>query len=190
MPLTTYTAGQVLTASSLNANFSFAASSGALQLVKTQTIGSAVASVAVTDAFSATYENYLITVNGGAGSTNASLSMILGATTAGYYNAFANSPFNEGGLSGIGTSNGAIWNFMGYATTTGVNMTATLQSPQLAKQTFLSAAYVNASAVGGSGSGQNNGYLNNTTQYTGFTISTSTGTLTGGTIRIYGYANS
>jgi hypothetical protein len=48
MPLTTYTAGEVLTASSLNANFSFAAGAGSLTLVKAQTIGSAVASVTVT----------------------------------------------------------------------------------------------------------------------------------------------
>ena len=33
MPLTTYTAGEVLTAASLNANFSFAASTGILQVV-------------------------------------------------------------------------------------------------------------------------------------------------------------
>jgi len=33
------------------------------------------------------------------------------------------------------------------------------------------------------------GYVNNTTQYTAFTISPSSGTLTGGTIRVYGYRN-
>ena len=37
MPLTTYTAGEVLTAASLNANFSFAASSGAVVQVKSTT---------------------------------------------------------------------------------------------------------------------------------------------------------
>ena len=71
MPLTTYTAGEVLTAASLNANFSFVASSGGLVLVKTQTIGTTVSSVEVTGAFSSTYDNYKIIVSGGAGSTAA-----------------------------------------------------------------------------------------------------------------------
>jgi hypothetical protein len=34
------------------------------------------------------------------------------------------------------------------------------------------------------------GFLNDTTAYTGFTILASTGNLTGGTIRVYGYQNS
>ena len=53
MPLTTYTAGEVLTAASLNANFSFAAASG-LTLISTTTIGTTVSSVTVSNAFSAT----------------------------------------------------------------------------------------------------------------------------------------
>ena len=35
-----------------------------------------------------------------------------------------------------------------------------------------------------------NGYLNDTTQYTAFTLTPGSGTLTGGTIRVYGYQNS
>jgi hypothetical protein len=190
MPLTTYTAGEVLTASSLNANLTFAASSGALQLVKTQTIGSAVATVEVTGAFSATYENYLITVSGGAGSANAQLRMILGATVAGYYISFYNATFDGSATSNVAVNNGAIWSGIGYAGANGLNIAATLQSPQLAKLTYISAPFVNSSGAGGAGSGQSNGYLNNSTQYTAFTISPSSGTLTGGTIRVYGYANS
>jgi len=189
MPLTTYTAGEVLTASSLNANFSFAANS-ALALVKTQTIGSAVASVEVTGAFSATYENYLITVSGGAGSAGTQIRMILGATVAGYYISFYNAPFDGSAASGPAVNNGAIWNAIGFSGANGINMAATLQSPQLAKITYISAPYVNSSGAAGAGAGQSNGYLNNTTQYTAFTISPSSGTLTGGTIRVYGYQNS
>ena len=189
MPLTTYTAGEVLTASSLNANFSFAAASG-LTLIKTQTIGTAVATVEVTGAFSATYENYLITVSGGASSSSNAMRMILGATTAGYYISFANAPYDGSGIAGVQTNNGAIWSFIGFANTTGINIFANLQSPQLAKLTFISAPYANSTGAAGTGTGQSNGYLNNTTQYTAFTISPSSGTLTGGTIRVYGYQNS
>jgi hypothetical protein len=34
------------------------------------------------------------------------------------------------------------------------------------------------------------GFLNNSTQYTAFTIATTTGNMTGGVIRVYGYQNS
>ena len=48
MPLTTYTAGEVLTAASLNANFSFAASGGKLtQQVNTQTGASATGTTTI-----------------------------------------------------------------------------------------------------------------------------------------------
>jgi hypothetical protein len=164
--------------------------SSGLNLVKTQTIGSAVATVEVTDAFSATYENYLITVSGGASSSSNAMRMILGATTAGYYISFANAPYDGSGIAGVQTNNGAIWGFVGFATTSGINMFVNLQSPQLAKLTFISAPYANLTGAAGTGTGQSNGFLNNTTQYTSFTISPSGGTLTGGTIRVYGYQNS
>jgi hypothetical protein len=186
----TFVAGDVLQASQLNSNFTYLEGVGGLQLVKTQVIGSAVASVQVTGAFSATYENYLITVSGGAGSTANPVRMILGATVAGYYISFYNAPFNLSAPSTQAVNNGAIWNAIGYAGANGINIAATLQSPQLAKITYISAPFVNSSGAAGAGSGQSNGYLNNTTQYTDFTISPTTGTLTGGTIRVYGYANS
>ena len=54
-----------------------------LVLVKAQTIGSAVSSVEVTGAFSSTYDNYLITLEGGVASTNVGLRLTLGATATG-----------------------------------------------------------------------------------------------------------
>jgi hypothetical protein len=70
MPLTTYTAGEVLTAASLNDNFTFAAANppGGLTLISTTTIGTTVSSITVSGAFSATYDNYKIVVSGGTGS--------------------------------------------------------------------------------------------------------------------------
>jgi hypothetical protein len=60
MPLTTYTAGEVLTAASLNDNFSFAALNGGLVCVKAETAFSAVTSVTADDVFTSSYTNYLI----------------------------------------------------------------------------------------------------------------------------------
>lgn len=53
MAIKTFTTGEVLTASDTN---TYLANSG-LVFVKSQTIGSAVTSVTVSDAFSATYDN-------------------------------------------------------------------------------------------------------------------------------------
>ena len=63
MPLTTYTAGEVLTASSLNANFSFAASAGALKYLTGGSFTSVAAVNLAANTFTATYRNYLININ-------------------------------------------------------------------------------------------------------------------------------
>ena len=55
MPLTTYTAGEVLTAASLNSNLKVA---GGLQIVKAQTTFTASSSVTVDNVFTSTYTNY------------------------------------------------------------------------------------------------------------------------------------
>ena len=53
------------------------ANPGGLDLVKTQTVGSAVSSIPVTDAFSSTYDNYLITYNNGSSSATDDLRLQL-----------------------------------------------------------------------------------------------------------------
>jgi hypothetical protein len=183
----TFVEGEVLEAAQLNSNFTYLEGVGGLQLVKTQVIGSAVATVEVTDAFSSTYDNYLITVSGGALSGDNQLRMQLGATTAAYFCGLAAVAFSGASVSGASVNNGSIWQFLGYGTANGINMTVNLQGPNLAKLTFVNGTYIN---VGGGSGGVTNGYLNNSTQYTAFTVSPGTGTMTGGTIRVYGYANS
>ena len=58
MAIKTFTTGEVLTAADTN---TYLANSG-LVLVKSQTIGTGVASVTISDAFSTTYDNYRITI--------------------------------------------------------------------------------------------------------------------------------
>jgi hypothetical protein len=154
-----------------------------LVLVKTQTIGSAVASVAVTDAFSATYENYLITVSGGttsSGGTN--LELTFGATATGYYSQLIYATWGNTPLA-AGASNTTRFTYAGGGYSGGLSMSCYVGSPNLAKTTSV------GSAVMADGFGGNfNGTLQDSTQYTGFTITSSNGTLTGGTIYVYGYA--
>ena len=159
-----------------------------LTLIKTQTIGTTVSSVTVTDAFSSTYENYKITISGGVGSaTDCNLSLSLGATATGYYYGLAGTNYG-GGANTIGGSNQTAFNFYGAGSTNTLHMNCDIFQPNLAKNT-IATAYVGILVTGGAGNFLG-GFLNNSTQYTAFTVTPSTGTITGGTIRVYGYQNS
>jgi hypothetical protein len=63
-----------------------------------------------------------------------------------------------------------------------------LQNPFLAKTTTINADLSAADAT--TYVANYVGWLNNTTSYTAFTLTASGGTMTGGTIRVYGYQNS
>ena len=176
--------GTVLTADSAEATgMKWATASSALTLIKTQTIGSAVSSVTVSDAFSSTYDNYRVTITGGAASAAIEYYLTFGATATGYkygqiINAYSNTLLFEG--SNSSTSIKAF-----RADANGNNCVFDVLSPNLAKITAVTGV--------GFDSAQFNapyGILNNTTAYTAFTMTTGSGTLTGGTIRVYGYQNS
>jgi hypothetical protein len=165
-----------------------APAAGALTLVKSQTIGSTVASVTVSDAFSATYDNYLITVSSGVGSSaGANCQMTLGATTTGYYSFIFYGSYGSATVNGLNVSNGSAW----QATYVGTNANVghiELQSPYLSKVTAFNSVH---SGTGTTATAAHTiGYLDNSTSYTAFTLTPNTGTLTGGTIRVYGYQNS
>ena len=160
-----------------------------LVLVKSQVIGSAVSSVEVTGAFSTTYDTYLITVSGGASSASEVLvGLKLGATTTGYYMGGSVNDYTGGAATGIAVTNAAAFLRASIATTQTFPLNVTLQNPFLADQTVIHCNYA-ITNTGGNG-GTFHGFLNDTTSYTAFTLTPASGTLTGGTIRVYGYANS
>lgn len=176
MAFPSFASGDVLNASDMNAV--------GLWLVKTQTIGTAVSTVAVTGAFSSTYDNYKITITGGACSSDQGVLLQLGSTTTGYYATYIYSAYNLTTVAGFNTNNGA--NFpIGACRADGILVNIDLLSPNLAKQTAFGGYNQNSLT----NAGPITGYLANTTQYTGFTILLTGGTLTGGTIRVYGYRN-
>jgi len=162
------------------------AAPGALTLIKTQTIGTAVSSVAVTSAFSSTYDNYKIMVNGGVGSATVEIGLQLGATTTGYYYSLVYGGFTGGAAANAAATNASSFLYAAHGNTTMTHGNIELISPNLAKPTNLNGFYVVQSTTGLSGT--TNGYLNNSTQYTDFTLVSNGGTITGGTIYVYGYA--
>jgi hypothetical protein len=160
-----------------------------LWLVKTQTIGSAVSSVTVTDAFSADFDAYKITITGGVASTAAHLRFNFSGNTAGYYsaNTFV---FYSGGFvdaSSVGNNNAANWARVGYGSTNVLGLNMELLNPFAAQQASFSAM---AGEFGTGGASLSTaGWHNNASSFTGFVISPASGTLTGGIIRVYGYRN-
>jgi hypothetical protein len=169
-------------------NWQSVAGASGLTLISTTTIGTTVASVTVSSAFSSTYDNYRIIVAGGVGSAATELGMTLGATATGYYRFLIYGAYTSNTVNGAATANGTSWAHVGIVSTTSLSAEIDLYSPNLAKNTLIVGRASSASTTG-SGVWQN-GYLNDTTQYTAFTLTPATGTLTGGTIKVYGYQNS
>ena len=185
MALHTFVAGDVLLAQQLND--SFAAVSG-LKLISATTIGSAVSSVTVSSAFSADYDAYKITISGGAASSASDLQLQLGSTTTGYYAGYSHVTYSTATASATANNNASNFSTVGVGTASGLDANIEIVNPFLTKHTFVSGSY--AVSLTGSKSYLFAGWLNDTTSYTAFTILSTPGTLTGGTIRVYGLINS
>jgi hypothetical protein len=167
------------------------ATAGALVFITSVTVGSGVSTVTVSNAFSATYDNYLILVNGVDASAQSARARIqIGAATTAY---FGSAPYwGSGGTNGDNKSVNATSLDIGYwGTNADSSISMTVYGPNLAVHTnvsgFMSGSDVVTTETVHSAFG---GVLEDTTQHTSITFLPSTGTLTGGTIRVYGYANS
>jgi hypothetical protein len=167
-----FTTGEILRAADMNAV--------GLWLVKSQTVGSGVSSVTVSDAFSAEYDNYLITYTNGTGSTLGDIRLQLGSTTANYNNQLLYGAYASTALAFGGTL--SSFAYIGGSDTSEANIEVTLQCPFLTKQTKCFARYANTAAAVTFG-----GILTDSTSYTAFTIIPSAGTITGGQINVYGF---
>jgi hypothetical protein len=173
-----FSSGAVLTAAQMN--------SVGLWLVKTQTIGTAVSSVTVTSAFSADYDNYKIIISGGASTTQDFLAFRLGTgTSSAYYGFFNYGNFASNLNNGAGQNNNVDMTYAGGVDINRIHMNLELQSPFLAKTTTITAS----SVVYGNLRGVSVYDHELANSYTGFQIACGSGTMTGGTIKVYGYRN-
>lgn len=150
------------------------------------TVGSGNTSLTISNAFSALFDNYKIVYLGGSSSQNTNLEMQLGTTNTGYrsvvvFGAWSDTP----AATAAGQDNGAWFEFVGGADPDGNYINIDVFGPHDAVRTSIAGPYIglDGDRVGG----YTTGFVANTTSYTAFTIRPNVGSLTGGTIRVYGY---
>lgn len=157
-----------------------------LVLVKTQTIGSAVSSVTVSDCFNSTYDAYriLIEVNDSNGTASHTL-QLSGLTGSNYFVGGSYSSWGTATQTGYGPAAQTSWivsanNLNG----TNTQITWEIVNPNLAKR-----KHGTVFSQAGNGHAAFNMLCNSTATATGFVLAKSGDTMTGGTIRVYGYRN-
>ena len=158
-----------------------------LTLVSATTIGTTVSSVTVTGAFSSTYDVYQITLSGGVASASGNIHFKLDAASNYYWSAMYLN-YNTGSFNGDAAQNSTQFSYGFFGNDNNLSGTMIVTNPNLAKRTSFTSA--SGGAVAGYSFQVAGGFQNANTQHTDFTIAPASGTLTGGTIRVYGFKNS
>ena len=162
----------------------FANAAGGLVFVKSQAVGSGVGSVTVSSAFSATYDNYVVVYQGGTVSTPANINLALGSSTTTYFQSLVYGQYSDTAPSFASTNNNRTsWAWVGGGDTNSVFVNVTLMAPFLSYYTRLLGGTYN----GPNASGWTSGIHKTASSYTAFTITPEAGTLSGGTVSVYGY---
>ena len=175
-----FVAGNVLTAAQMNAI--------GIWEIKSDTIGTAVASATVTSAFTTDYQSYKIVASGITfSSAGAAVYLKLNNSTGSTY--FGNLIYNLPGtasIGGVSSLNGSnLGFFVATGSSTGLNdFEVTVANPFTATTSNCFGTYAGRAYNGSVGT-----HDSNAASSTGFILAPSAGTMTGGTIRIYGYRN-
>ena len=174
----TFSSGAVLTAAQMNGV--------GLWLVKSQAVGaSAVPDVTVTNAFSADYDNYLILMSGGTSSAACSIGIEIGGAVNNYYGFMNYGSASTSTPLGAGRNSSALMNWVGgsQGASQSVHVSVQVINPFKALYTkFLNGAYQN-----GNDYGTMQGEHRVATSYTSFKLVPDTGTISNGTVFVYGY---
>jgi hypothetical protein len=183
---TTLTADRTLTLPDATGTVALTSDPG-LILIKTQTVGTGVSSVTVTGAFSAAYDNYKITYIGGTMSANSDIEMTIGGSTTGYYGFLTYGLSSNNTPLGAGRNNANSFAWAGGgAAGQGSHVNVEIMGPFTTAYTKIR----NGSYQNGDNYGTVQGEHRVAASYTSFALAVLTGTMTGGTIRVYGYRNS
>ena len=151
-----------------------------LVLITQATVGTAVSSITVTSAFSAAYDNYRIIFSGGAASSAGEFNLSLGGITSGYSTSLI---YATNTTAAAATENSrSSWFWAGSFDGSNCESTIELTNPfSTVRKTYNSGLKVVTAR------GTANGFCTSTASATAFTLTPTTGTITGGTIKVYGY---
>jgi len=147
------------------------------------TIGSAVSSVTVANAFSATYDSYKIIINGGASSAQVGMYMQIGGHAGSYYGFYTYGTYGAATVYGANTNNGSSAQYIGGCDIGMLHLDATVTNPFLAVTTGISGGM----GIWGNNRGSSAYDHEVSTSFSSFVIGPLSGTITGGTLRVYGY---
>jgi hypothetical protein len=111
----------------------------------------------------------------------------LGSTATGYYAHTIYNVYTTNTVLGFGPGNSASWTNAGYSSSNGLDAKIELRRPFLSTRTVFESS--NAGITTGEAFYRSGGFLDNATSYTAFTLTPASGTITGATIRVYGYRN-
>lgn len=187
MSFPSFNVGEVLTAADMNAVGMWRVTSGITATNGTVsdgvvTVGNAVASVTVSGCFSADFLNYRIIYEGVVSSANGNMEMQLSAITGSVYQTSGTFlTLGNATVTGFGPAATTRWTLGPIGTTISTGI-LDLTAPRVARQKMM---YVQGTSQVAYYSFA--GYCNSTSTATGFVLSPNAGTLTGGTIRVYGY---
>ena len=143
------------------------------------------ASTTFSSVFSATYQAYLVTFTNVLATVGDDFNLQLGATTTGYYYGGAGSA-PTGGAAVVQGSNVASFRVSTAGTTKYTGGNLWLYNPFLSVETTYQTVRINPDTTGNMVTVQ--GFLNNTTSYTAFTMAMASGSFSSGTVNIYGLA--
>jgi hypothetical protein len=178
MPVPDFSPGEVLTAAAMD--------SIGMWLINTTTIGAGVTSVPVNSCFSSNYQNYRIIIENE--STNGSAQHALqlqGITTSVYLTGGSFGSWTGALQTGYGPAFATAW-FVSTNTVASspTNLVLDVFNPNVARR-----KYGTVMCQAGNGHSTFNLMCTSTSSATGFTLSKGGDTMTGGTIRVYGYRN-
>lgn len=170
--------------------FGLPSGSGGLTLIADQAIGTAVSSVTVSNCFSAAYDSYQVFINDSSASGTDYISLRLGVSgtpaTAGQYNSgFVQTLYSGSSVSGAGAVNGTTVEYAGRCTAFFVELDCKIIDPFTIKHTRFHSQFTN----GDVGAIHHVGLHKETTSYNDLIVISNGATMTGGTIRVYGYEN-
>ena len=150
------------------------------------TVGTGNTSVTVSAAFSSAYQNYRIIYTGGVGSgASTALNLQLGSATTNYFSGATFTIFATGANGNVFNNNTLpYFYFAGSAdSTVGTFLTVDLFNPfDSTRFTGMGGSFIVTDVAGHTG-----GVHKTNASYTSFTITPTAGSITGGTIRVYGY---